>query len=106
MRVTAEAVVNGHLRAAFGYEPSPNLRADIAYTSFDEAGNSLFGRAFEKRRAEASFFWRPAEWRRSVFFQAAGVHSSGISNNRSFQRVAATYRPNWLQYTFGVKRDV
>ncbi len=106
MRVTAEAVVNGHLRAAFGYEPSPNLRADIAHTAFDETGNSLFGRAFEKRRTEVSLFWRPVRWRQSVFFQAAGVHSSGTSNSRSFQRVAATYRPNWVQYTVGVKRDV
>jgi hypothetical protein len=106
MRITGEAVVNGHLRAAFGYEPSPNLRADIAHTDFNETGNSLLGLGFERRRTEASLFWRPVESRWPVFFQAAGVHSTGRDNSRSFQRVSATYRPNWLQYTLGIRRDV
>ncbi len=103
--LTGEAVLNGHLRAAANYEPTMDLRVDAAYTSYSANGSRYSGTGAEANRVETSLFWRPGGANGSLFFQGAGLRSSGPGFTRTLERVSANKRLGRVRYGLGLLRD-
>ncbi len=104
--VTGEAVANGHLRAAADYEPTADLHLSGGYTRYSAAGTLYDGAPSEAARSEASLFWRPGWMKGALFFQGAGVHSTGQGMQRDLERISATTRVGYVRYGLGILSDV
>ncbi len=106
VRVTGEAVYNGHLRGSVGLEPNTDFRLDVSQSFFSEAGSALNRTLLERRRTEGSLFWRPRGLTSLLYFQLVAQHSTGPSGSRSFQRLSATARRGSVRYTVGLRHDL
>jgi hypothetical protein len=105
LSLTGEAVVNGHLRGAVEYEPSPDLRVTAGHTSYAEAGQLFTPALIESSRTEGTVLWRPGALRRSLYLQGFGVRSAGSAFTRTIARASATAQLGRLRYTFGMRHD-
>jgi len=105
LSVTGEAIANGHLRASVGLEPTPDLRLNVAHTTFATAGQELTTALLERQRTDGTFYWRPGAMRGTLFFQAMGAHSTGPDLTQSLYQASATARLGSLRYTFGGRYD-
>jgi hypothetical protein len=105
LALTAEAVVNDHLRATANYEPSLDLRATAGVTRFAKSGARISGAFSEATRSEVSLFWRPGWMRGTLILQGAGLISSGPDQSRNLQRISATTRYGKFRYGLGLLRD-
>ncbi len=103
--LTAEAVVNGHLRASANYEPSIDLQASASITRFSVRGARFDGGLAETSRSEASVFWRPGWMRGMLILQGAGLVSSGLLQDRSLLRLSSTTRVGRFRYGLGILTD-
>ncbi len=104
LSVTAEAVLNGHLRGAVDYEPTPDLRLSAGHTDFAESGMELSA-GFETSRSEASALWRPGALSGTLYLQAFAARSAQPGTVRSIARLSASARLGRLRYTLGVRHD-
>jgi hypothetical protein len=105
LNLTGEAIVNGHLRAAVDFEPTPDLRVSLGHTDFTEAGREFSGAYLEAGRTEATAYWRPGAMNGTLYFQAFGVRSTQQLLTRTIARVSATARLGQLRYTLGLRHD-
>ena len=105
LNLTGEAIVNGHLRAAVDFEPTPDLRISLGHTDFTEAGREFSGAYLEAGRTEATAYWRPGAMNGTLYFQAFGVRSTQQLLTRTIARVSATARLGQLRYTLGLRHD-
>jgi len=103
--LTGEAVLNGHVRAAASYEPSPDLRVSAAHTSFADAGQALSANALESGRTEASALWRPGLMRGTLYLQGILARSTGPEFERTVARASGTAQIGRLRYTLGFRHD-
>jgi hypothetical protein len=103
--LTGEAVVNGHLRGAVEYEPSPDLRVTAGHTSYAEAGQLFAPRLLESERTEAAVLWRPGALARTAYLQGFAVRSAGPEFTRTIARASGTAQLGRLRYTLGLRHD-
>jgi hypothetical protein len=100
--ITGEGVVNGHFRAEAAYEPTEDLRAEVAHTRFARAGALYSGAATESAQSDASLFWRPGWMGGALFFEGTGLLSSGPSMRQRVGRLSATTLVGRIRYSLGV----
>jgi hypothetical protein len=105
LSLTGEAVVNGHLRAALDYEPTPDLHLSLGLTDYARAGREFSGAYIENSRSEISAYWRPGALNGTLYFQAFGARSAQDILTRTIARVSATARLGALRYTVGLRHD-
>ena len=105
LRLTGEAVVNGHLRAAVEYEPSADLRVSAGHTRFAEAGWDFSASMLESSRTEANVLWRPGAMRGTLYLQGLAVRSTGPEFGRTIARASGTAQLGGLRYTVGIRHD-
>ena len=104
--LTGEAVVNGHLRAAAEYEPSPDLRISAGHTRYALAGAVYSGTLSQTSGSDASLFWRPGWMNGALFFQGTGVQTSGVGLRQTVERLSATTRIGQVRYSLGILHSV
>jgi len=100
--VTGEAVVNGHLRTTVEYEPTTDLHVTGGYTHYAEVGAAYSGTFAETNRLETTLYWRPGWMQGALFFQGAGVHSTGPTMLQDVERVSAATRVGYIRYELGL----
>ena len=106
LALTGEAVAHGHLRATLAFEPTQDLRVNGGHTAYAEAGQDFAGTFLERRRTEASVFWRPARVLQGSFYvQAGGVRSSATGSLRAAEQATATARLGQIRYSVGMRHD-
>jgi hypothetical protein len=104
VRLTGEAVVNGHVRAAADYELNVDLRASAAHTRFARAGLEP-GALFTAAMTEGSFFWRPTYRGGTTYLQGAAVLATGPGMRRDLERLSANARIGIFRYGLGFLHD-
>jgi hypothetical protein len=100
--LTGEAVVNGHLRIAADYEPTPDLRANVEHTRYTPSGALYEGAGSLTSSTDASLFWRPGWLRGAVFFQGTGLYSTGPGIHQGVLRLAGTRQVGQVRYSLGI----
>jgi hypothetical protein len=105
LSLTGEAVANGQLGGSLALEPTPDLRLDVRHTRVAEAAREFSGTLLESQRTEGSLFWRPGALRGSLFFQVAGLRSTGPGTRRDQEQVTATARLGAARYSLGFRHD-
>jgi len=104
--LTGEAVVNGHLRAAAEYEPSPDLRVSVGHTRFTPSGAAFSTAPGQTAGSDASLYWRPGWMRGALFFEGSGAQTSGAGLRQTVERLSATAQVGVIRYSLGVLRSV
>jgi len=105
LSLTGEVVVNGHLRGAVEFEPSPDLRVTAGHTSYAEAGRLFAPSLLESDRTEGTVLWRPGALRRTAYLQGFLVRSAGPAFTRTIARASGTAQLGRLRYTLGLRHD-
>jgi len=106
LALTGEAVVNGHLRAAADYEPSPDTRISIGHTRFTPSGTAFSAAPSESEGSDASLYWRPGWMRGALFFEGSGAQTSGAGLRQTVERVSATTQVGVMRYSLGFLNSV
>ena len=104
--LTGEAVVNGHLRAAADYEPSPDLRISVGHTRFTPSGAAFSASPGETAGSDASLYWRPGWMHGALFFEGSGAQTSGAGLRQTVERLSATAQVGLIRYSLGVLNSV
>ena len=104
--LTGEAVVNGHLRAAADYEPSPDLRLDVGRTRFTPSGSAFSAAPGQSAATDASLYWRPGWMHGALFFEGSGAQTSGAGLRQTVERLSATLQAGVIRYSLGFLNSV
>lgn len=105
IQITGEAVFQGHLRGSVDFEPTTDLRIEVAHTIFDRDGTRVTPQPFDRHRLEGSAFWRPRWGRQQVWFAASASFGSGPDSKQNSQRLSARWRAAWSQYEVGLRHN-
>jgi len=100
--VTAEAVLNGRLRAGVDYSPSEDLRASATLTRFAASGAAYSGAGAETSESDGTLFWRPGWMHGALYFNGTGVVSVSPGLRQVVERLAATTQVGPIRYSLGL----
>lgn len=103
VRLTTEAVVNGQLRAQADFEPSPDLRVQLAQTFLDTEGARLTGTPQDRRRTDGSLQWITTG-RVTTVLQASAGRASGDGISRAAYSVTGTARYGGGRFALGFRQ--
>ncbi len=103
VRLTTEAVLNGQLRGQADFEPSPDLRVQLAQTFLDTDGARLTGTPQDRRRTEGSLQWITTG-RVTTVLQVSASRASGDGISRAAYSVTGTARYGGRRFALGLRQ--